>query len=236
MLSASVSSGCSGGSYCELESLAPLRYVSRNGMLGPSSMSIARRARSRSARVGDVKLTMHTTPAFGEQLGDFGDAAHVLFAIGSGHAEIGAHARADIFAVEHEHLDVPLEQLALERLRERGLAAARHAGQPDNRAAMAVPQVALAARDLRDVCVDARVGDDIRRGKALGNLDDDAAAGDVESVDEHEPAQRRHPLEQIDGDGAARVDDDFGGVVGAHGIGALQSSAPSMRRPLLRAS
>ena len=47
--SRSVTSGCSGGSYCELESLGVLRYVSRNGMSGPSSTSIVRRARSRSA-------------------------------------------------------------------------------------------------------------------------------------------------------------------------------------------
>ena len=189
-------------------------------MLGPSSTSITRRARSRSARVGDVKLTMHTEPASANSFAT--SATRRMFS-----------SRSDP--------DTPRSELTPGRMfspsstktwmcrskswrssdfRKCGLAAAGHSRQPHNRTAMTLPEMALAARDLRDVGVDAGIRDDVGRGEPFGNLDDDAAARDVESVDEHETAERRHPLEQIDRHGTPRVDDHFGGVVRAHRIGA----------------
>jgi hypothetical protein len=142
-------SGRSGGSYCELTSLGVLRYVSRNGIRGPSFLGFHRPAcpfalfpcRRREADDADQA-------GFGEELCHFAHAADVLFSLGARHAEIRADTRPDVIAVEDEHLNMTLEQLALERLGERRLTAAGNAGEPHDRAAMSVAKVALAASHL----------------------------------------------------------------------------------------
>src|ERR1700674_5128275 len=89
-----------------------------------------------------------------EKFCHFGNAPHIFFAVGTRHAEVGAQAWPDVVAVEHEHLNVALEQLALQRLGQRRLSAAGDAGEPDDCASMAVPQMPLAASHVREVRVE----------------------------------------------------------------------------------
>src|SRR5204863_5820886 len=122
--------------------------------------------------------------------------------------------------VEYEHLDVPLEEMPLERLCQRRFAAARHAGEPYHCAAVAIAKMSLASRDLGYIGVDARLRDHVRRGKPLRHIDHDAAAGHVESIDEHQPAKCGDPLEQVDRYGTSCMDDHLCRVVRTDGIGA----------------
>src|SRR5687767_10280589 len=59
-------------------------------------------------------------PGLGEQFGHFRDSPHVLFALRTRNSEIRTEAWTNVFAIKHEHLNMPLEELPLERLGERG--------------------------------------------------------------------------------------------------------------------
>ena len=54
----------------------------------------------RSARNGEMNDDQHDQPGIDHQLGDLGDAADVLDAVGVGEAEVLVQAVADVVAVE----------------------------------------------------------------------------------------------------------------------------------------
>ena len=71
----------------------------------------------------------------GEQARDVGDAADVLAAVAGLEAEVVGEPVADVVAVEQVRGPAGLDELALERDRDRRLARGRQPGQPDRRAA-----------------------------------------------------------------------------------------------------
>ena len=64
-----------------------------------------------------------------EELGDFGAAAEVLAALVGREAQVVADAAAHVLAVEHDDGAALVEQLALQGIGERRLAAAGEAGE-----------------------------------------------------------------------------------------------------------
>ena len=66
-----------------------------------------------------------------EQLGDFGDAADILRAIGGGEAQVAVEAEADVVTVETVSGEGVLEEMLLEGYGYSGLSGGGEAGEPD---------------------------------------------------------------------------------------------------------
>jgi len=87
----------------------------------------------------------------GEQAGRLARTADVFAAVLRGKAKAGAQALAQAVAVQYDDLAAGLEQAQFQRTRQRRLAGARQAGEPDHRTAMAMHFLALSARYVEGV-------------------------------------------------------------------------------------
>ena len=79
-----------------------------------------------------MKRTSTISPASAISLRDFGDAADVLDAVGVGEAEIAVEAVAHVVAVEQVGVAAERVQLLLDQVRDRRLAGAGQAGEPQH--------------------------------------------------------------------------------------------------------
>ena len=105
---------------------------------------------------------------------------------------------ADIVAIQHIDLIAPAIQLMLQRQRQRGLAGARQAGQPDHAALVVVFLPAILHRHPTFHRADVG-GDHGALGALVGVAlhGDDAAADNVVAIDQHEPAGARVLLKLV---------------------------------------
>ena len=87
----------------------------------------------------------------GEQAGSLSGPADVFAAVFRRKAEVGAQALAQAVAVQQHGLAACKEQALFDGLRQRRLAGAGQAGEPDHRAAMAVHFLALPARYVEGI-------------------------------------------------------------------------------------
>ena len=153
------------------------------------------------------------------QVGDLGQAPHVLQPVLRLALDVGVHAvehAAD--AEEVDHLAV-LEQLALERLGDALPVGVVLAGDQDERGLLVVllgPPLGLDDAGLPLVVAEQHLV--AHGGLAVGQrLADDAAAADLEVVDDHEAAGGRDVRRQVARDGAVELEDALGHVVPLHG-------------------
>ena len=102
----------------------------------------------RSARNGEMNDTMHDESRVHHETRHFGDAPDVLHAIGIGEAEVLVEAVAHVVAIEHVGMPSEREQAPLDEIRDRRLAGAREAREPQDACALALE---LRTRALVDV-------------------------------------------------------------------------------------
>jgi hypothetical protein len=84
-----------------------------------------------------------------EELGNLGDTANVLVAVGLGESKVLVKAETDVVAVETVGGDAKVKEMLLESSGNGGLARGRETGQPDGKTALAAGLVALLARQGR---------------------------------------------------------------------------------------
>lgn len=83
--------------------------------------------------------------AVGKELGDLGDAAYVLVAVGLGEAEVLVEAEADVVAVEAVGGEPEVQEVLLEGGGDGGLARGAEAREPDGEALLLARGLALGA-------------------------------------------------------------------------------------------
>jgi len=116
-----------------------------------------------------------------------------------------------IVAIQHVHVMVQVEQLPLERIRNRRFSRTAQSREPNHRSLMTIPQRAMLRGHLTF-----RPEDVLRfhlRPIAVNAAEDDSPAGDLSIVDDDEPTHDRVPIAVIHHQRAAGLDGHFRHVV-----------------------
>ena len=113
--------------------------------------------RTRHAALGAERRDerhQHDQAGVGHQLRHLGDATDVLDSIGVGEAEVAVQAVAHVVAVEQVGVSPERQQLLLDQVRDRRLAGAREAGEPQHRGPLALLGRTRGAVDVERLPVD----------------------------------------------------------------------------------